>query len=262
MAERLAVGEGILVHGRFVGAQVTEPAEGEVPARVIDWDGLEIGVPELDRAGSLTRMLKLILDHGIEPVGRIVFGTGASRGAYKGRGMYEADLTKAVLLDNVDRIGSAFPAIGGHPNNRFPADRRLLRSTLEGIVTDTTSKNTKEEIGVAAGLFEEAGVSEVYQITNGSHGPRCGSLQWEARRRGEIPGAQSWYLATDDMSFGGPTTIIEYPHRLDGPEELRGRPVFASVVKGFFGLEPAAQAVAIDTMAAMFDGLKDLSGAS
>lgn len=97
----------------------------------------------------------------------------------------------------------------------------VLRSRLEQIYLTQRIERSIDEVVSAARIFEEQGVTRVYQVTAASHAPRCVQIQAAARAAGLIPKTQQWVLVADDRSYEGAdpfsTLIMEPPHRGDDP---------------------------------------------
>lgn len=231
---------GVLVHGRHLGA--------------VDWERLEMGEAP-HRFGVLPILAKLVLDHDIDGVGTIVFGTGAS----ERDGTLEGEYTKGYLLDHVDELGD-FPRIARHPAYQTAADRlRLALHFEQRIIPETTSQNTSQEIAAAAGIFAKVGINDIIAITNGAHAARCVTEAVKARRAGAISSKQAWSVMPDEMDFGGALPVVlEPPHRgddhaLDFPEGLQAHEVAA----GLFRVQDPAEKLRILTA---FRGLLEEAG--
>lgn len=192
---------GILVHGRHVEA--------------IDWKKLEWGEPP-HKLGVLPMMALVVLNAEIENIAGIVFGTGAS----EKDGLKEAEYAKRFLLEHMGQLGE-FELIKKHPRFQSSRDLMLLDELFRGITCEVVSKNTEQEVTNAAKIFSELGVSEVKQVTCGSHAPRCQLVQLKVRAAGGIPAGQLWSCYGDDMAFAGSevkdVAIMEPPHRGDDP---------------------------------------------
>ena len=207
---------GILVHGRHVDA--------------LGWERLMWGEPP-EKMGSLTRMVLEILDRGTENIGASVFGTGAS----ERDGVKEAECMKEFIQERFDELRQFF-AIAGHP--RFEECEEDLEDLIDGIICDTESKNTATEVENAAGVFASKECTKIYQISCGSHIPRCVLEMEKARERGVIPTTQYWYAVADDMVYEktaiGDIVVLEPPHRGDDPLLKQG--ISLSVIQGLFHL--------------------------
>lgn len=196
---------GILVHGRHVEA--------------VNWEELVWGVPP-DKMGSLPKMLQVILQRGVDHIGAIVFGTGAS----ERDGLKEAEFTKLLLRQHIYDFRQ-FALIRRLSKGLVAPERQWLQELLDNIICETTSQNTVEEIAAAAKIFASRNITEVIQITCGSHAPRCLRDMLQARHDGLIPADQMWLVVPDDMTYFGPqgptsisdVAIIEPPHRGDDP---------------------------------------------
>lgn len=206
--EVVSVGKiGILVHGRHVEA--------------VNWEQLVWGIPP-DKMGSLPKMLQVILQRGVSNIGAIVFGTGASQRD----GVKEAVLMKELFMWHMGMELDVRQF--GTINRLFPKairDQISLNLLLDNIICETTSQNTVEEIAAAAKIFAGRGITEVIQVTCGSHAPRCLRDMIKARHDGLIPADQIWSVMPDDMTYFGPqgetaigdVVILEPPHRGDDP---------------------------------------------
>lgn len=215
---------GILVHGRHLETR--------------EWERIVWGEPP-HKLGSLPTLIATALEIGMDQVSCIVFGTGAS----SKDGLTEAEYTKQFLLDNFDRV-SEFPSITEHPD--FQDNQPKLRALFELIICENTSQNTYQEIEQASKIFTEHGVTDVRQITCGSHAPRCIATQLRVRSEGGIPGNQRWFCTTDDMTYVGTSaadvTVIEPPHRGDDP--MIDAPIQAhQVFRQFYGQESKEQKI-------------------
>lgn len=228
---------GILVHGRHL------QAEG--------WEKLVWGVPEEGRLGSLPMMVLIALTVGIENIGAVVFGTGASE---KG-GLKEAEYTKRYLLKNMSELGQ-FDKLAFHPRFQSRRDLVLLDGICREIIPETQSKNTAEEIANAAKIFKNIGCGIIYQISCGSHIPRCTIERLKIAERGGIPADQLWLSVADDMTFSGSTAgdvaIIEPPHRGDDPM-IRAPKKAHEVVPKLFKLSPLARTQFLSDLDVMLD---------
>jgi hypothetical protein len=221
---------GILVHGRHLNTP--------------NWSRLVWGDPEQQRMGSLPTMVDLILrEASDQPVEAIIFGTGASRTP---DGIVEADFSKQYLLDHFNDL-EKFNRIKQNPKLHTIAGRDKLEARLRSSITETTSKNTREEIIAAAGIFKARGITVVSHVTAASHAPRCVQLQSEISESGQIPKAQRWSVVADDMTFrdlpASATTILEPWHRGDTDPTITASDAapIETVMKGYFGLSPDAQ---------------------
>jgi len=185
---------GILVHGRHLQAK--------------NWADLEWGIPPT-KMGVLPTMARLILKIGIEKIGLIVFGTGAS----EKDGLKEAEYTKRYFLNKLIYL-LEFDFFINHPEWNYIA---LSDYFLNMIRPEIQSQNTLEEIRNAARLFAEANIKYVLQISCGSHISRC----IRDRLIVGVPKDQEWFAVADDMFFADSTAkdvvIIEAPHRGDDP---------------------------------------------
>lgn len=134
---------GILVHGRHL------QAEG--------WEKLVWGVPGEGKLGSLPMMVLIALTVGIENIGAIVFGTGAS----EKDGLKEAEYTKRYILENMAKLGQ-FEKIAFHPHFQSRRDLVLLDNMCNAVIPEIRSKNTAEEVANAAEIFKNMGCGIVY----------------------------------------------------------------------------------------------------
>ena len=218
---------GILVHGCHVDA--------------VDWRKLEWGEPPY-KLGVLPMMALIVLNAGIENVAGIVFGTGAS----EKDGHKESEYTKRFLLENMGKLGD-FELIKSHARFQSKRDLVSLGRLFRGIICETKSDNTDEEVANAAKIFSELGVSEVKQVTCGSHAPRCQLTALKVRAAGGIPHRQLWSCYGDDMSFAGSAVndvvVIEPPHR--GDDSMIGASIQpGQVFSGFYKIPSAERKVA------------------
>jgi hypothetical protein len=187
-------------------------------------------------------MVLVALNAGVENVAQIVFGTGAS----EKDGLKEAEYSKRFLLEHAGELG-LFDLIKTHPRFQSSRDLVLLDGLFRGIICETSSKNTDEEVANAAKIFSELGVDEVKQVTCGSHAPRCQLVQLKVRAAGGIPRGQLWSCYGDDMAFAGSevkdVAIIEPPHRGDDP--MVSAPIQAyQVFPGFYKIPGTERKVA------------------
>lgn len=218
---------GILVHGRHVEA--------------VGWQNLVWGEPPY-KLGTLPMMVLIALNAGIGNVAGIVFGTGAS----EKDGLKEAEYTKRFLLDHVGQLGE-FELIKKHPGFQSSHDMVLLKELFGKIICETASKNTDQEVANAANFFFTLGVTEVKQVTCGSHASRCQLVQLKVRAAGGIPAGQLWSCYGDDMTFAdskvGDVAIMEPPHRGDDP--MISAPIQAhQVFPGFYKIQGVDNKVA------------------
>jgi hypothetical protein len=202
-----------------------------------DWERLAWGDPAEQRLGTLPTMVRVALDAGFDSVEAFGLGTGLSQKD----GLYEAQLLRQLLLDRIGDL-EAFDIIREHREFEWPNMRQRARRLVNEAILDLKSQNTAEEIGQAAKLFSERGVTQVIQVTCGSHAARCMAGQVVARHNGSIPRGQRWSVVADDMLFAGATAVdtlvFEPAHRADDPVAgCDRRPV--DVFRQFFGL-PAA----------------------
>ncbi|OHA83038.1 MAG: hypothetical protein A2408_02550 [Candidatus Yonathbacteria bacterium RIFOXYC1_FULL_52_10] len=193
---------GILVHGRHLQA--------------VGWPKLAWGEPEKGNLGSLPLMVYTALTEGLENIAVVVFGTGAS----EKDGLKEAEYTKKYLVDHMNDL-SQFACIKEHEGFQSHLALARLSKLCDGIVTETVSTNTVQEIANTAKIFQAHGCTKVIQITCGSHEPRCARLRSEVKKQGLIPRGQIWYSIGDDMTFADSSisdvVIVEPPHRGDDP---------------------------------------------
>lgn len=191
----------ILIHGRHL------QTEG--------WETVVWGEPP-NKLGTLPRAVLEILERGIENIGLVVCGTGAS----EKDGLVEAEYMKQFLLQNMAYL-SEFDVIGQHVRFQSNRDLSLLSKCIKGIVCETVSQNTAQEIENAAKLFADANCRHVYHMTLQSHGPRALLEVLKARSRGAIPKWQQWYTVVDDTTYEGTNledvVVVEPPHRGDDP---------------------------------------------
>lgn len=190
---------GILVHGRHVKAN--------------GWDRLVWGDPTEQKLGSLPMMVLTALNLGLNNI-VVVFGTGAS--VREEDGVLEADCMKNLLIDRQAKLGE-FNIISDHPKY----DSAKLSALIEGVITETKSQNTNQEIENTALIFDRHEVGMVYHVSSASHLPRCAKTVSELREKGLLPIEQMWCGVADHMAFGdlgaGATAILETPHRGDDP---------------------------------------------
>ncbi|HEY5442780.1 MAG TPA: hypothetical protein VIJ68_04540 [Candidatus Saccharimonadales bacterium] len=193
------------------------------------------GTPETQSMGSGPMMVLSLLDHGPERVALITMGTGASK---REDGAIEAQVSQDFILEKFEEL-EAFALIANHA--AWPDSKKTIHQLIEQAVLDTKSKNTKYEIGQAAVLFQKHNLSQILEVTNRDHGPRCQVGQSFARKSGVIGPEQRWKLIVDDISYLGGlasgSVVLEQPHR--GDDETMGwePPLWpASFMKAFFDL--------------------------
>lgn len=238
---------GILVHGRHVEA--------------IGWEKLVWGEPPY-KLGSVPTMVRVVLDKmlGGVDVRAIVFGTGAS----EKDGLKEAEYTKRFLMENIERLRE-FSPIANHPCYKSAYDFRYLKDHLSGIICETKSQNTDEEVVNAAVIFSDYDVDEVVQISCSSHLPRCLVCQCKAREAGKIPPEQPWYAIPDGVTFGGvpvgkSVVILEAPHRGDDPM-VKAALKPHEVIPGLFGLAVQERVEVLDAMKRHMERIKKIKSA-
>lgn len=208
---------GILIHGLHLQAQ--------------DWESVVWGNPP-HTLGSLPKAVQVMLDLGLENIGHVVFGTGAS----EKDGMKEAAYTKRELYNKLERLDD-YPELFMGPVRRYGLSKLIEHASLE-----IKAKNTAEEIKNVAQWFSASECDLVIQIpTCASHAPRCLKTFLQVKAQGGIPEGQSWMVATPDTTFAGSTiddvAIVEPPHRGDDP--MLDAPVKAhEVVSRLFRLSP------------------------
>lgn len=201
----------------------------------VAWERLVWGVPEEDSLGSLPKVIELLLgEPACEPITAIVFGCGPSTKD----GLSEGEYTKRYLLEHLDGL-RAFPRFAERLDEPALA---ALRKRLEQIVVTDTLERSIDEVVQAARIFEEHGVTRVFQVTAASHAPRCMQLQSVARAAGLVPKTQHWSLVADDRCYEGndpqSTVVFEPAHRGDDP--MYGfSPSITDVLRNYqYGLSP------------------------
>lgn len=185
------------------------------------WERLIWGVPEEDSLGSLPKVVELLLDESpCEPITTIILGCGPSTKD----GLSENEYIKRYLLVRLADL-RAFPRFAERLDDET---LDALRSRLEQMYLTEKIERSIDEVVKAAHVFEEQGVTRVYQVTAASHAPRCVQIQAAARAAGLIPKSQQWALVADDRCYENTepfsTLVMEVPHRGDDP---------------LFGFEPA-----------------------
>jgi len=218
---------GVLVHGLFLQAN--------------DWEHIVWGTPPYE-LGSLPKAVEMMLQFGLDNIGCMIFGTGASQKD----GMKEAEYTRhqVQLAMNMRRL-EAYPAI--KEQNDFQSTRGLVRlaELINTATLETDAKNTVEEIANAARQFKERGCDLIIHVpTCGSHAPRCVKTYLQVKAQGNIPDGQVWIAAAAETTFAGSTindvVIIEPPHRADDP--MVDAPVKAhEMASKLFKLPPPAR---------------------
>ena len=192
---------GILVHGKH--------------PETSRFDYLMWGDPP-NRLGCLPTMIFAALEEGIDNIGAVIIGTGAT----KFNGLFESEYIKSLIQNNLARLNE-FPKISTHRNFLDNEVTLKLSSLVDGIICEKTSKNTFNEVVAAASIFADAGIKKVIQISCGSHLPRCVLMQLQAKMMGKIPNDQHWYSLADDTVYPGSTlndvVVVEPPHRGDDP---------------------------------------------
>lgn len=211
---------GILIHGLHLQAK--------------GWEQIVWGNPPHE-LGSLPKAVEVILSFGLENVGHVVFGTGASQ---KG-GVKEAEYTRLELATGLEGL-QKHPEVLLGPNRRLKLEKLISGSTIE-----LEAQNTHEEITNAARHFAAHGCSLIVQIpTCASHAPRCVKTFAQVKARGGIPEGQVWMVAAPDTTFAGSTiddvAIAEPPHRGDDPM-LGAQVQTCEIVARLLGLPPLSR---------------------
>lgn len=144
---------------------------------------------------------------------------------------------KDVLVNQGIQGLCQFQLIAQHPG----LDRQRLAELVSATITDTSSRNTREEIATAAELAERMNAKQLVLVTNGSHAPRCMAEIVKARLSGTIPTGQLWSVMADDMVFPGTATgdtgvtVLERAHRGDD-SMFDQSPQLYEVARRFFRL--------------------------
>jgi hypothetical protein len=215
---------GILVHCRHL--------------ETVAWEDLVFGVPEEDKLGDLTTLVRVVL--ALEPteeLAAIVIGCGPS---WKD-GLDEGHYTKQFLLDRFERLRE-FPRLKPMLDELTENELSGLRRAFEGIIVTDEIKNTVAEIETAAGIFAEKGVRKVVQIAAASHASRCIKEQAVARSHGKIDKGQLWYTVATDTTYHDTVpedvAVIEPLHRRDQPMTFV-RPGLSEAIAPYFFLPDA-----------------------
>lgn len=198
-----------------------------------DWEKLTFGIPGEDKLGDEGALARAILTLGSdEELACSVIGCGTSRRD----GLSEGEYSKKYLLDNLGRLGE-FPRLAPLLDRLSDVERAAFREAMEGIIVTRVVENTVDEIGAAAEIFTEHGVSKVIQIAASSHVPRCIKEQAVARSRGKISKAQQWFTVATDMTYRATkpedVCVIEPLHRRDQPLTYM-RPGLSEVIAPYF----------------------------
>lgn len=215
---------GILVHGLFLQAN--------------GWEQIVWGEPPY-KLGSLPKAVEIMLSLGLDNIGHVVFGTGAS----EREGMKEAEYTHLQLqaATKMRRL-EAYPSITRQNDFKSTRGLVLLSKLIDSATLELEAQNTVEEIANAAQHFKRHGCKLIVHIpTCGSHAPRCAKTLLQVKSKGKIPDDQIWMLAAPDTTFADSTiddvVIVEPPHRADDP--MVGAPIKAhQVVSRLFKMSP------------------------
>ena len=184
---------GVLIHGYHLDAP--------------GWEHMVWGIPP-ESPGRLPKGIAVSLQEDAQV---IVLGTGASQRD----GKKEAEHTRDYLLEHFAEL-EQFSLFRG-------IDVRSSQSRIEKIIhTETQSQNTKQEIKLAADIFNAACVDRIVLVSSAAHLPRClrdaCSIFSEDQRFSSF--AQHLSASPSQSFYNGFTAkdvaIIEPSHRPDG----------------------------------------------